>query len=83
MTTTIQTRIDAESKEQAKKILDFLGLTISEAISLYLRQIILCRGIPFEIKIPNKATLEAMHELEAGKGAKFATAKDLFKDLKH
>ncbi|MCJ7728611.1 MAG: type II toxin-antitoxin system RelB/DinJ family antitoxin [Sedimentisphaerales bacterium] len=83
MTTTIQARIDAESKEQAKKILDFLGLTMSEAISLYFRQIILCRGIPFDIKIPNKATLEAMHELEAGKGKKFATAKAMFEDLKH
>ena len=82
MTTTIQARIDAESKEQAKKILDFLGLTMSEAISLYFKQIVLCRGIPFEIKIPNKATLEAMRELETGKGKKFATAKDLLEDLK-
>ena len=83
MTTTIQARIDDKSKEEAKKVLNVLGLSISEAITLYFRQIILCRGIPFEVKIPNKATLEAIGELESGKGAKFATTKELFEDLNH
>jgi len=83
MTTQICVKIDAESKEQAREILDCLGLSMSGAIDMFFKQIILCRGIPFEIRLPNKTTMQAIEELESGKGAKFATAKDLFKDLEH
>ncbi|MBN2019397.1 MAG: type II toxin-antitoxin system RelB/DinJ family antitoxin [Sedimentisphaerales bacterium] len=82
MTTTIQARIDVESKEQAKKILDFLGLTMSEAITLYLRQIILRRGIPFEIEIPNELTAKTLSDSRKGRGLhKSANVDDLFKEL--
>jgi DNA-damage-inducible protein J len=81
MTTQITARIDAASKERARKILNCLGLSMSEAIELYMKQIILHRGIPFEIKLPNKTTLQAIEELEAGGGEKFSTVKDLFEDL--
>jgi DNA-damage-inducible protein J len=82
MTTTIQARIDVESKEQAKKILEFLGLTMSEAITLYLRQVILRRGIPFEIEIPNELTAKVLRDSKKGRGLRKAASVDkLFKEL--
>jgi DNA-damage-inducible protein J len=81
-TATIQTRVNKETKAQAKYILSQLNITLSEAIAIYLRQIILHRGIPFEIKIPNKDTLQAVEELESGGGAKLSSVKDLFEELK-
>jgi DNA-damage-inducible protein J len=82
MTTTIQARIDAESKEQAKKILNFLGLSMSEAISLYFRQIILRRGIPFDIEIPNELTARVLADADKKKRLrKAANVNKLFKAL--
>jgi DNA-damage-inducible protein J len=82
MTTTIQARIDAESKEQARKILNFLGLSMSEAISLYFRQIILRRGIPFDIEIPNELTARVLADADKKKRLrKAANVNKLFKAL--
>jgi DNA-damage-inducible protein J len=50
-------RIDEQTKTQAKKVLGELHLSMSEAICLFLRQVVLHRGIPFEVKIPNALTL--------------------------
>ncbi|OHB61814.1 MAG: hypothetical protein A2168_02280 [Planctomycetes bacterium RBG_13_50_24] len=77
----VQARIDPQIKEDARGVLDELGMSMSEAIGIYLRQIVLRRAIPFELKLPNKATLQAIRELEEGKGAKFATVKEFFKEL--
>jgi DNA-damage-inducible protein J len=79
--TTIQTRIDPKVKKQAKKILDTLGLTMSEAIGAYLRQILLRIGIPFELKIPNEATIQAVEQIEKEKGETLKNTDDLMKDL--
>jgi DNA-damage-inducible protein J len=82
MTTTINARIDAKSKEQARKILDCLGLTMSEAITLYFRQIILRRGIPFDIEIPNELTAKVLTDSKHGRGLREAANVDeLFKEL--
>lgn len=79
--TTIQVRVDSSIKEQTESILDKLGMTISEAIRLYLKQIIMRKEIPFELKIPNTATLHAIEELESGKGETFDNVDALFEDL--
>jgi DNA-damage-inducible protein J len=82
MTTKIQARIDVRSKEQTQKILDVLGLTMSEAISLYFRQIVLRRGIPFDIEIPNELTAKVLKRSRKGRGLhKAAGVDDLFKEL--
>ena len=65
---TINSRIEPELKANAEAILANLGLTTSEAITLFYKQIELNAGLPFEVKIPNNETLEAMEELEAGRG---------------
>ena len=45
-------RIEPEIKEQAEKILSALGIPASNAINMFYKQIILQRGLPFEVKIP-------------------------------
>jgi DNA-damage-inducible protein J len=82
MTTTIQARIDTQSKKDAQKILNFLGLSMSEAITLYFRQIILRRGIPFDIEIPNELTAKTLANADKKKGLRKAKNVDkLFKAL--
>ena len=81
-TATIQTRINPELKEKAQAIFNKLNLTMSEAISLYLTQVTLQRGIPFEIKIPNEVTLKTLRNIEKGVGLKESSSVDeLFTEL--
>jgi len=55
---------------------------MSEAISMYLSQIVLHNGIPFEIKIPNEVTAKTLQDSEAGKNVhKVDSVDDLFKEL--
>ena len=65
-TATIQTRINPELKKKAQKILNTLNLSMSEAISLYLTQVTLHRGIPFDIRIPNDLTVKTLEKTERG-----------------
>lgn len=55
-TAVITTRIEPELKAEVEKILDDLGLTISEAVTIYCQQIVLQRGIPFLIRLPQSPT---------------------------
>ena len=81
----IQARIDPELKEKAQKIFDTLNISMSAAISIYLTQVTLHRGIPFEIRIPNEITLTTMKETEERKSLHSVdtvdTVDELFKDL--
>jgi DNA-damage-inducible protein J len=58
----INTRIDSALKKKAVKIFDRLGLSEAEAIRLFYAQVELHQGIPFPVKIPNAATLDAFEE---------------------
>lgn len=79
---TIQARIDEDTKVRAQNILNALHIPMSEAISMYLRQIIFHRGIPFELKIPNELTAKTLREAEAGKGLrKVSSVDELFEEL--
>lgn len=80
-TTTINARIDIDSKEKAQGILAKLGLSMSSAIDMFFKQVVLHHGIPFEVKLPNKNTAEAIDELESGRGIKFASTKEMLEDL--
>ncbi len=51
-TANLYARIEPEVKEQAEDILTALGIPVSSAINMFYKQIILQRGIPFEIKLP-------------------------------
>lgn len=81
-TTTIQTRVDPIVKKNAQEILKKLNITMSEAISMYLSQITLHQGIPFELKIPNRLTAKTLEESENGKNLHSVHSVDqLFQEL--
>jgi len=80
--TMIHTRIDAETKIRAQNILKVCGLSLSEAVRVFFRKIVLEKGMPFDIKIPNDITLKAHELAKRGKELhKFDNVKDLFEAL--
>ncbi|MDO8302742.1 MAG: type II toxin-antitoxin system RelB/DinJ family antitoxin [Sedimentisphaerales bacterium] len=81
-TETIQIRVDHETKAQVTHILESLRVNMSDAIKIYLQQIILNNGIPFEVRIPNRKTLKAMADVDAGRNLiEVADADELIKEL--
>ena len=80
-TTTARVRIRPDIKNEAENIIHDLGLSVSTAFELFYRQIIMNRGLPFDLRIPNETTLKAIEDARKGHGKKFATADALFKDL--
>lgn len=66
----IQIRIDEKTKKSAKKILDGLGVDMTSAIKIYLKQIVITKGIPFRLLTENGFTPEQEEEiLKAAKEA--------------
>ncbi len=61
-TAVVTARVEPKVKEEAEYILKELGLTASQAITIYYRQIAVQRGIPFDLKLPNPETIAAIHE---------------------
>lgn len=63
-TNTINIRIEPELKEEAEKTLNELGMNVADAVTIFLKQVVLTESIPFEIKKPryNKETIEAIKE---------------------
>jgi DNA-damage-inducible protein J len=79
--TVVRARIDAAIKDQATEALAAMGLSVSDAIRLLLVRVAADKELPFPVKVPNATTRKAMAELERGKGKRFASADELFKDL--
>ena len=78
----IQVRLDKKTKSQAQKVFKVLDITMSEAIKLFLRQVALQKGIPFEIKIPNALTDRVLRESEEGIDLhKVSNVDQLFEEL--
>lgn len=61
-TSNVFARVEPEIKEQAESVLNQLGIPMSNAVSMFLRQVVIQRGIPFEMKLPAKKPL-VMSEL--------------------
>lgn len=53
-TSSVYARVEPEIKLQAEQILDCLGISMGSAVEMFLRQIIMQRGIPFEMKLPER-----------------------------
>lgn len=93
-TANLYARIEPEVKEQAEKILEALGIPASNAINMFYKQIILQRGLPFEVKMPAARLVdvsgltEEEFDAELEKGYKDMTegktvlAKDAFADIR-
>lgn len=59
--------LDKAIKEKAKEIYKQYGVSLSEAINMFLVQSVMERGLPFEMKIPNEETVAAMNDIREGK----------------
>ncbi|MCI9577167.1 MAG: type II toxin-antitoxin system RelB/DinJ family antitoxin [Clostridiales bacterium] len=87
-TTNFSVRMDSELKKQSEALYGELGMTLTTAINVFLRQSLRTGGLPFEVKLakPNKETIAAM--LEAERIAKDPSVKgytdldELFAELK-
>jgi DNA-damage-inducible protein J len=85
--TTLNVRIDEKLKKKAQKIADQLGMDLSTVIKVFLVQLVMEEGIPFEIRTENGFTLkeelkmrkEAKDALRSGK--RFSSAKALLDDI--
>jgi DNA-damage-inducible protein J len=81
-TSTISARIDPELKNRAERVFRELGLTSSQAITLFYKQVELQQGLPFIVRIPNDLTVEALEDARSrSKMEIFNTVGDLFDDL--
>lgn len=67
-TAMVRARIEPELKEQVEAVLSQVGLTASQAITLFYKRVADQQGIPFELRIPNRETLEAIESLRTGEG---------------
>jgi DNA-damage-inducible protein J len=79
---TIKANIESGLKHEAEEILHQLGLTVSEAISLFYNQIRQNKGIPFKVKTPNATTQKTLRETDEGKNlVACEDADDMFNKL--
>ena len=68
LNSTVRARVDSQLKEEVENILSHIGLSTSQAISLFLKRIKYEKGIPFELKVPNATTIQAMEEAKNNDG---------------
>lgn len=83
-TSMLHVRVDDETKEQATAALGAIGLSVSEAVRLFLRRVVAEQALPLELKVPNTETRAAIAEaaeIAKTRRARFATADELFADL--
>jgi len=64
---TIRARVEPTLKRDAEAVLKKIGLTSSEAITLFLTQVKLNEGLPFPVRIPNRQTRQAIKDAREGK----------------
>ncbi len=68
-TANLYARIEPDIKEQAERILEALGIPVSNAINMFYKQIILQRGIPFDVRLPHSRQMDlsclTLEELDA------------------
>jgi len=77
----VRSRIDTATKERAAAALEAMGLTISDAIRLLLLRVADEKRLPFEVKVPNAKSRDALRQLAEGKGKRSSSAAALLKDL--
>ena len=67
-TETIRVQVEPALKHEVERLLSTLGLSPSEAIGLFYAQVALHRGLPFNVKIPNSETREALRQAREEEG---------------
>ena len=78
----ITARIEPGLKESVEQIFERLGITTTQAITLFLRQVELQQGLPFTLKVPNATTVAALQQAQGRQDlVTFDDAEGLFADL--
>ena len=81
-TEMIRARVEPELKQQAEKVFEALGLSVTEAITLYYKQVTMHQGLPFSLRIPNTETLEEMRQARDRDGlTTYASLDDLMAEF--
>ena len=83
-TSMLHVRVDDETKARASEALAAMGLSLSDAVRLFLHRVVIEQALPLELKVPNAETRAAIEESRAlmkDRRARFATADALFDDL--
>lgn len=81
-TATVHARIESDLKSDAEDIFSQLGLTVTEAVTLFYRQVQLRNGLPFAVEIPNAETRQTFEDTDAGRNVVHVADVDaLFKAL--
>ncbi len=78
----IHVRLDRQTKQQATEALAHMGLSVSDAVRMFLHRVVADQAFPLELKVPNAETRAAMLEARAMAKARFATPEELFDELK-
>jgi DNA-damage-inducible protein J len=83
-TSMLHVRVDDETKALATEALNAMGMSMSDAVRLFLRRVAADQAFPFELKVPNAKLRQAMaeaDEIARTHAARFANAVELFADL--
>lgn len=81
-TAFLNARIDPDLKTRAEKVLAGVGVSASQAITMFYRQVVLRRGLPFDVCLPNAETLAAFKEIEDGGGQLYeGSTEDIFDEI--
>lgn len=78
-TTDVRCRIDEDLKERATAVLNACGLSLSDALRLFLRQVVTTQGLPFEVRVPSEKTARAMKQAHAIR-RQFDSIDDMLRD---
>ena len=80
-TKMVHVRIDENIKAQATETLAAMGLSVSDAVRVFLTRVAAEKQLPFELKVPNRKTRAAMEEARAMEHSRFANAQELIDEI--
>ncbi len=81
-TAIVRARVEPELKEQAETVFQRLGVSTTQAIAMFYKQVILREGLPFDVAIPNATTRRTLDATDAGRDVVLCRdAEDMFKKL--
>jgi len=77
----VRLRLEPELKVAVNEVLADVGLNLSDAIRLFLRQVVVYRGLPFEVRQPNAATRRAVKEARVMANPRFGSVREMLDEL--
>ena len=83
--TSMSIRLDSEVKEQAQQVFNHLGIDMTTAINIFLRQAIQYQGLPFNVRLDeNRKLLQVLTDLDQNRNMSqsFESVSDLMEDLR-